>query len=191
MLSDFFKSIAENLEDYIDTFLKIYKAADQSDLVRKELNDLQVQLDKENRKREKLLELYMDETISKDEFTSRNSKATEKIESIESEIAYIRSKSEDDEQYAKSIRRIGDYFENMYDPDDECMTKQQVDEMAKAVIERIDVVPINERSMKLQIRLMTGDSKPLTYLKKGARANRHSAVISKKMIDAYKQQGHN
>ena len=189
MLSDFFKSIAENLEDYIDTFLKIYKAADQSDLVRKELNDLQVQLDKENRKREKLLELYMDETISKDEFTSRNNKSTEKIESIESEIAYIRSKSEDDEQYAKSIRRIGDYFEKMYDPDGECMTKQQVDEMAKAVIERIDVVPINERSMKLQIRLMTGDSKPLTYLKKGARANRHSAVISKKMIDSYKQQG--
>jgi len=191
MLSDFFKSIAENLEDYIDTFFKIYKAADQSDLVRKELNDLQVQLDKENRKREKLLELYMDETISKDEFTSRNNKSTEKIESIENEIAYIRSKSEDDEQYAKSIRRIGDYFEKMYDPDGECMTKQQVDEMAKAVIERIDVVPINERSMKLQIRLMTGDSKPLTYLKKGARANRHSAVISKKMIDAYKQQGHN
>jgi len=185
MLSGFFTEIAGDLDDYIETFLEIYKQADNTGELQKELNRLQVQLDKENRKRDKLLELYMEETISKAEFTERNTKHTKVIEDIESEMRYRKEKSQDSEQYAKNIRRIGDYFRNMYDPTG-VMTKEDVDEMAKAVIDRIDVVPMNKNTMKLQIKLLTGDNEPVTYVRKGARYARRSGNISKKMIDSYK-----
>ena len=71
----------------------------------------------------------------------------------------------------------------MYDPSLP-MNKEQVDEMAKAVIDRISVVPINKNTMKLEIKLLTGESEPMTYIRNGERYARRSGLTSKKMIDA-------
>ena len=66
------------------------------------------------------------------------------------------------------------------------MTKEQVDELARTIIDRIDVVPTNKNSMKLEIKLKTGLSEDITYVRTGERYARRSGPISKKMIDAYK-----
>ena len=58
--------------------------------------------------------------------------------------------------------------------------------LTKNIIDRIEVVPINDTEMKLQIRLMTGASDSMTYTKKGGKSTRRSGNISKKMIDSYK-----
>ena len=76
----------------------------------------------------------------------------------------------------------------MYDPSLP-MNKEQVDEMAKAVIDRISVVPINKNTMKLEIKLLTGESEPMTYFRNGERYARRSGLTSKQMIDAYKTTG--
>ncbi len=59
------------------------------------------------------------------------------------------------------------------------MNKEQVDEMAKAVIDRISVVPINKNTMKLEIKLLTGESEPMTYIRNGERYARRSGLTSK------------
>ncbi|MDO4944226.1 MAG: recombinase family protein [Ruminococcus sp.] len=188
MLSDFFKDIAENLEDYVETFLRVYKEADRTAEMRKQVNALKARLEKESRKRDKLLELYIEEAITKAEFTKRNGECGVLISEIEEEINFLEKKNESDSEYADSIKRIEKYFCEMYSPDVE-MTKEQVDEMAKAVIDRISVVPINKQTMKLEIKLMTGVSEPMTYVRNGQRYGRRSGLISKKMIDAYKTAG--
>ena len=66
------------------------------------------------------------------------------------------------------------------------MTKEQIDELAGTIIDRIDVVPMNRSSMKLEIKLKTGLSTDFSYIRTGERYARRSAPISKKMIDAYK-----
>lgn len=185
MLSDFFTDMAENLEDYIETFLKIYTEADRTQEARREINALKVKLEKEMRKRDKLLELYMEETITKDEFSKRNGECGVLISDLEEEINYLEKKNESDAEHVKGLKRIRRYFEEMYSADSE-MTKQQIDEMAKAVIDRINVVPINRQTMKLEIKLTTGESEPMTYVRSGQRYARRSGSISKKMIDAYK-----
>ena len=185
MLSDFFTDMAENLEDYIETFLKIYTEADRTQEARREINALKARLEKEMRKRDKLLELYMEETITKDEFSKRNGECGVLISDLEEEINYLEKKNESDAEHVKGLKRIRRYFEEMYSADSE-MTKQQIDEMAKAVIDRINVVPINRQTMKLEIKLTTGESEPMTYVRNGQRYARRSGSISKKMIDAYK-----
>jgi hypothetical protein len=66
------------------------------------------------------------------------------------------------------------------------MTREQVDELARTIIDRIDVVPMNRNSMKLEIKLKTGLSTDFSYVRTGERYARRSAPISKKMIDSYK-----
>ena len=188
ILSGFFKDVAENLEDYVETFLRIYKESDRSAEAMRQVSGLKATLEKENKKRDKLLELYMEELITKSEFTKRNTESSELIKGIEHQIRFIEKKSENDNSYAKAIKRIEKYFREMYDPSLP-MNKEQVDEMAKAVIDRISVVPINKNTMKLEIKLLTGESEPMTYIRNGERYARRSGLTSKKMIDAYKTTG--
>ena len=190
IMSDMFINIADNLDDYIHSFLTAYKEADRDTNTRKIIADLKSKLDRENAKRDKLLDLYMDETISKAEFTKRNSDAGVLIEELESEIDKLSKKHDDDEEYARNLKKIEKYFREMYQPDAQ-MTKEQVDEMVNAVIDRVEVVPINEKSMKLDIKLKTGVNEPLTYVRNGNRYGCRSGHISKKMIDAYKTNGSN
>ena len=65
------------------------------------------------------------------------------------------------------------------------MDKTAVDAMVKAIIDRIDVIPKNENSMALEVKLKTGGTEDLTYIRKGERYARRSGVISKKMIESY------
>ena len=53
--------MAENLEDYVETFLRIYKESDRSAEAMRQVSGLKATLEKENKKRDKLLELYMEQ----------------------------------------------------------------------------------------------------------------------------------
>ncbi len=182
MLSDMFKDIAENLQDYIQTFLNIYKETNVEDNMRKQIDSLKIQLTKENSKREKLLELYMDGNISKDEFVKRNSQCTILITDLENEISTLEEKNDSEADYVKSIKKIENYFLNMYDANSN-MTKEQVDEMTKTIIDRIYVIPVSKHSMKLEVRLKTGSVENLSY----EHDSRRSGLIFKKMIESYEK----
>lgn len=187
MLSNLFKSLTNNIEDYVQTFLTIYRESERTAEVQKEINNLKLRLNKEIRKRDKLLELYMDDAITKAEFTERNITIGELINELEEEIHFVENQKNTNDEYADSIKKIELYFKSMYAPDQE-MTKEQIDEMVKVILDRIEVIPINQTTMKLEIKLKTGQSEPITYIRNGLRYGRRSGHISKKMIDAYKVQ---
>ena len=62
------------------------------------------------------------------------------------------------------------------------------DKIAAAIIDRIDVVPINAESMKLEVKLKTDLSTEIAYIRDDERFVRRSGHICKKMIDSYKMQ---
>ena len=68
MLSYQFKHVAGNIEEYVTDFLKVYKESSYEDNTVKQITGLQVQLEKEKAKREKLLDLYTDDIISREDF---------------------------------------------------------------------------------------------------------------------------
>ncbi len=187
MLSEMFKSITSNIEDYVQTFLKIYKESDTTSETQKQIDTLKMKLERESLKKDKLLELYMDDAISKKEFAKRNDSINKDIEMLEEEIKTIEAQQLDSDGYVQSIKEIETYFKSMYQSD-QMMTKEQIDEMVRVIVDRIDVVPINAATMKLEVKLKTGQSEPITYVRNGQRYGRRSGHISKKMIDAYKMQ---
>ncbi len=190
MLSDHFKLVAGNIEEYVAEFLRIYKETNTEVNTQRQINELKVKLDKEKAKREKLLDLYTEEMISKQEFKSRNDSANVLISQLEEDIHSLEAVAAEKSDYASELAKIEQYFKTMYSPEGD-MTREQVDELARTIIDRIDVVPINKNSMKLEIKLKTGLSTDFSYVRAGERYARRSGQITKKMIDSYKQQGRN
>lgn len=185
IISDHFKLVAGNIEKYVSDFLKIYNETNAEENTYRQINELKAQLEKEKAKREKLLDLYTDDVISREEFRKRNEGANLLISQLEENVAELEEAASRKVDYASELKKIEEYFNTMYCPEGD-MTKEQVDELARTIIDRIDVVPVNENTMKLEIKLKTGLSTDFSYVRTGERYARRSAPISKKMIDSYK-----
>ncbi|MDD6826842.1 MAG: recombinase family protein [Oscillospiraceae bacterium] len=187
MLSDYFKKIIPNIEEYISTFLTIYRHTDESKNNLKTIQSLKEKLEREKTKRDTLLDLCVEGLINKQEFKERNDAANITIADIEENIYQLEQKSLESESYAKEIKKIETYFKTMYSPDKE-MEREQVDEIIYTIIDRIDVVPKNDTSMKLEVKLKTGLQSDMMYIRTGSRYGRRSGHITKKMVESYKMQ---
>lgn len=184
MLSEYFKDIAENVEEYVNDFIRIYTECDKDATHQKQINDVKARIDKEKYKREKLLDLYVDGSIEKKEFTERNDSINVLISQLEESLFELERKAQEDTEYLNNVKKIQRHFETMYSPD-KTMDNTDVDEMTKAVIDRIDVIPINENQMRLEVKLKMGGKGDITYIRKGERYGCRSGLISKKMIEDY------
>ncbi len=184
MLSDYFKDIAENVEEYVNDFIRIYTECDKDTVHQKQINDIKARIDKEKYKREKLLDLYVDGSIEKKEFTERNDSINVLIPQLEESLFELEGKAQEDIEYLNNVKKIQRYFETMYSPD-KTMDNTDVDEMTKAIIDRIDVIPTNEDQMRLEVKLKMGGKGDITYIRRGERYGCRSGVISKKMIEKY------
>ena len=180
MLSDYFKDIAENIEEYVNDFIKIYNECDKSSTSQKQINDVKSRIDREKQKREKLLDLYVDGAIDKKEFTERNDGLNILISRLEEDLFELECKAKDDSEYLNNVKKIQRYFETMYSPVTD-MDNTDVDEMTKAIIDRIDVIPINEKQMRLEIKLKMGGKGDITYIRNGERYGCRSGNISNRM----------
>lgn len=186
MLSDYFKDIADNIEEYVNDFISIYTECDKDANAQKQINDIKARIDKEKYKREKLLDLYVDGSLEKKEFTERNDSINVLISQLEESLFELEGKAQDDIEYLNNVKKIQSYFETMYSSD-KTMDHTDVDEMTKAIIDRIDVIPINEKQMRLEIKLKMGGKGDITYIRRGERYGCRSGLISKKMIKKYEQ----
>lgn len=186
MISEYFKDIAENVEEYVNDFIKIYKQSDKTSTSERKINDVKTRIDKEKNKRDKLFDLYVDGSMEKKEFTERNDVINSVIKELEEELTALEKTSEDDSKYLENIKKIQNYFQTLYEPDVE-MDKVAVDEMVKVIIDRIDVYPVTETSMRLEVKLKMGGVGDITYIRNGERYGRRSGIICKKMIKSYEE----
>ena len=92
MLSEHFKNISENIEDYVSTFLKIYREADTSANTMRELDSLRNRLEKEKAKREKLLDIYTDGMISSRNLRNETKLPTSASASLKKIFSHLRKK---------------------------------------------------------------------------------------------------
>lgn len=187
MLSEHFQKIAGDIEEYVRDFLRVYRESDREANAQKQINELKARLAKESAKREKLLDLYTEGDISREEFRERNGTSNVLIAQLEEDIYRLETKADQTADYAAEMQKIEQYFKTLYRPG-HIMSEDEVDELAKTMIDRIDVVPVNGSEMKLEVKLKTNLDADISYVRNGERYGRRSGHISKKMIDAYKMQ---
>ena len=186
LLKVYFISISGKIENYVDEYIDIYKNTDTGADIQSKILKLQAEQTKINTRKEKLLELYIDGQITKDEFGKRNDAYNVQISEINEEVQSLESNRNFNKEYLVQLKKIKEYFLKSFNPDMtvNSMSDKQLDEIAKILIDRIEITPIDKNSMKLRIVLKIGSFNDLPY----KRGGRRSGQISKKMIDSYKTQ---
>ena len=185
MLGDYFKDIMENIEDYVNTFIQVYKETDKDAINERKIQSLKSQLEKERNRRNKLLELLEEDIITKAEFKERNGCQNVFISQLEEELHELENSAQDESQYFKDIQEVKKLFLDMYDPEME-MTKEQVDNLVKTLVDRIDVVPVSGTEMALELKLKVSTTvEKMAYIRNGLRYGARSGIILKKMIEDY------
>ena len=123
MLGDYFKDIMENIEDYVNTFIQVYKETDKDAINERKIQSLKSQLEKERNRRNKLLELLEEDIITKAEFKERNGCQNVFISQLEEELHELENSAQDESQYFKDIQEVKKLFLDMYDPEMEMTLK--------------------------------------------------------------------
>ena len=187
MLGDYFKNIMENIEEYVDSFIQIYQESDKDTVNQRKVQSLKNQLEKERNRRNKLLELLEEDIITKKEFKERNGEQNVYISQLEEELFALENSAKDESDYFKNLQEIKKMFKKMYDPNSN-MDKDEVDNLVKTLVDRIDVVPVSATEMRLEVKIKVSSSfKEMTYIRNGLRYGARSGNIVKKMISAYEQ----
>ena len=185
MLGDYFKNIMENIEEYVDSFIQIYQESDKDTVNQRKVQSLKNQLEKERNRRNKLLELLEEDIITKKEFKERNGEQNVFISQLEEELFALENSVKDESEYFKNLQDIKKMFKKMYDPNSP-MDKDAVDNLVKTLVDRIDVVPVSETEMRLEVKIKVSSSfKEMTYIRNGLRYGARSGNIVKKMIESY------
>ena len=175
----------ENIEEYVDSFIQIYQESDKDTVNQRKVQSLKNQLEKERNRRNKLLELLEEDIITKKEFKERNGEQNVYISQLEEELFALENSAKDESDYFKNLQEIKKMFKKMYDPNSN-MDKDEVDNLVKTLVDRIDVVPVSATEMRLEVKIKVSSSfKEMTYIRNGLRYGARSGNIVKKMIEDY------
>jgi site-specific DNA recombinase len=142
--------IRKNKDTVLDNLLDIYKNITeekdfQKDIMKKETQILTIQ-----NKKDKLLELAMDDLVSKKEFADRNNKFNEEIITLKNEIEGLH-------QEQNSAKKVLHYYENLRQDLTEAWN-QNIDS-SNILLDKIIVHKTTDKNkVRLEIFLRTGDN---------------------------------
>ena len=167
--------LANEIDDCVETFISVYNKFNDGEQFQKEINNLQVQLDKYNKKKEKILDLYTDGLITKEDFKIQNDKLNTGINVTQNSLQDLQKKKINVKETEKHLTKMRDMIKDIINNKNNCLTNDDVDSFVSFLIERIDVsADNNSKTMKINIILKNGKTYPTNF-------NRSSGHIIKQI----------
>lgn len=145
-----------NIDSYVDEFIQIYQSSIDSDKPAKRIKELTSELDSLEKKKTKLLDLYTDDVITKAEFKERNQSLNSAIADTKERLSEARKQSETDSTFLKDIAYIRNLIKS-YESFEGSLTREQINDVCEILIDSITIYPIDKATMKIQIKLKTGN----------------------------------
>jgi len=194
------RDISQSINEYLECYLK----SGGSEEKQAEIKRLQKAIDKINAKKDRLLDLSLDDSITKAEFVRRNDALNEELQPLEQQLESLRKRTGQENALVSSVEDIRSYFLKYLDE----LSGQKMtlsDDIIKKLIQRIEVTPIDEQKMELNIILKTQKETRAIYQSAPHRTTRRkndpgivykdqsgppqpvlrSGVMGKKMIESY------
>lgn len=163
ILSDLFKVLISDIDKYVDDFIEIYKQTAPDN--RAEINKLHQQVQTLHSKKSKLLDLYMDNSLSKEDFTFKNDELDAELKERTELLQQLESSTASQEQELKSIELIKKTILDIFKNQDDLISKECIDDLIKEVIYKIEVTPVNDTSMSIDVILKNGNQSSKLYNK--------------------------
>ena len=179
ILRMFFQSFITNIDDYINKYISIYEEQLNNNYVNNSINSINNEIKKLETKKEKLLDLYTDDIIAKEDFKSRNDKLQIQIDGLTLELDELLNKEDSLRNMASEFNKIKKYFSqgNISKND---MNDTLVLELSKTLINQVIIEPVSKNNAKVIIIPMFGDEANIGVSKQNN--DMTIGAITKKMI---------
>lgn len=150
--SDVQNAVVHSLKMYIEDFEVKVNAMPEADenSISGQIDVLQAEMKKAERRLAKLFDAWEDETISDNEFVQRKQVNTEKIESIKKQIEELENSIPEKEEYEEKIMKLSDALDALLDPDLDAEAKNAY---LKEIIEKIEYSRENRDEFVLDVFL--------------------------------------
>ena len=171
LLFEMFRDTKADAEAMVQEYIRMYRTITTGGSLPKKLEEQQKIIDLANRKKNTLLQLAADDSITHADFKSMSAACNEEIKHAEAEIAELQHAALEGEELRKKIEVIRKVLTNAQkDAADGIITKEFVDQY----IDKIFVTPTEEGTLQLQIKIFTGETNEQYFRK----LERRSGVIT-------------
>lgn len=157
ILRAFFNVFIPNVDKYIDKYISLYKQQMGTDSTAASIKKIQNEIANLENKKDKLLDLYSDNLITKEDFGIKNDKFQKQIDSLKSSLDDICNSENKIQDEIKSLNGIKQYFKNT-SLSTNSYSETLIFELSKNLISQIIVNPISDKSADIVFVPKFGDN---------------------------------
>ena len=180
LLFEVFQETEVNVNALIEEYMEMYRSLDEDNQIPKQITQQKERLELAQKKKSKLLEYNVMGQLSDADFLTMNKACTEEIKDAETQIMELEQQMFSREEFRKHMDAVRATLETARR--DAAQGMITADFVSK-YIDKILATPEEDGSMRLDIKIFTGESTQ-KYLSKLAHRTGHTF---KKMIEAYEQ----
>jgi len=180
LLFEVFQQTEVNVAALIDEYMEMYRSLDEDNQIPKQIAQQKERLDIAQRKKSKLLEYNVTGQLSDADFLAMNKACTQEIKDAEAQILELEQQLFSREEFRKHMDAVRAALEAARRDAAQGMITS---DFVSKYIDKILVTPEDDGSMRLDIKIFTGETTQ-KYLANLARRTGHTF---KKMIEAYEQ----
>ncbi len=180
VLFEVFQETEVNVVALIEEYMEMYRSLDEDNQIPKQIAQQKERLELAQKKKSKLLEFNVSGQLTDADFLSMNNACTEEIKDAQTQIQELEQQMFSQEEFRKHMDAIRATLEAARRDAAQGMITA---EFVSKYIDKILVTPEEDGSMRLDIKIFTGESTQ-KYLAKLSHRTGHTF---KKMIEAYEQ----
>ena len=196
LLYEVFRETEADAEAMLEEYLRLYQSLDSGG-VQQQITAIEQRIDFESRKKRKLLDFNITGQITDSEYLQRSRECEHEIERLQKQLAELQHEQESKEDFRKHMESIRAVMRSaQQDANQQIVSKEFIDKY----IDRIFATPQEDGSLRLEIKIFTGEAteKYLNRLKQRAAEQENTPEYAavgalrtghtfKKMIEAYEQ----
>ena len=189
LIFEVFRDTKEASAAMIEEYERMYRAMTSEGGAEAKIAAAQGSVELALKKKSKLLELAALDSITAADFKAMTAQCNAEIQAAEREIAELREQQASSEEFRANMERIR---KALRDAERDCANGEITREFIDTFIDKIFATPEDDGTIRLDIRIFTGErcEKYLQKLKRRAKCEGRSGHTFKKMIEAQEQKMH-
>ena len=180
LILDVARDTKVNTDALIEEYIQMFQSLDEGGKLPKMIEAAKQRREVALKKKSKLLEYNVTGQISDEDFLAMNAQCAAEIKELDSQIAELEQQMYSREEFQKQLDALRSAMRNM---EQAAATGAITKEFVAEFIDKILVTPENDNTMRLDVKIFTGETSQRYFDKLAGRAGH----ISKKMIEAYEQ----
>ena len=166
LLYEVFRETEADAEAMLEEYLRLYQSLDSGG-VQQQITAIEQKIDFETRKKRKLLDFNIAGQITDSEYLQRSRDCEQEIDRLQKQLAELQQEQESKEDFRKHMESIRTVMRDAQrDANQQIVSKEFIDKY----IDRIFATPQEDGSLRLEIKIFTGEAteKYLNRLKQRA-----------------------